>query len=49
MGMDEWWSQCKPQLVVIDNWEICFRCILFMCNGVPLVSFFPVFFNTISD
>lgn len=22
MRMDEWWSQCKPQLVAVVNWEI---------------------------
>lgn len=50
VGMYEVWSQCKPKLVIVDIWEICFRCILLIYNvDVPPVSFFPVVFSTISN
>lgn len=43
MGMYEVWSQCKPKLVIVDIWEICFRCILLIYNvDVPPVSFFQL-------
>lgn len=39
-GIYELWSQSKPKLVIVGNWEICFRCILLICNvGVHPVPF----------
>lgn len=38
MGMDEWRSQCKPQLVAVVNWEIA--------SGVYSLSVMLVYFQS---